>query len=324
MKNQTTTSMGSTFRYSLILIPVLFCLTNAKAQKRVQQFDLNKRTSAFEENKGQIKSDISGDVPRYSGYSQGVKSLYYPNKLQFQFLKFTPVEKGQHGQGKSEIAADISMQLINANPYPQIIAEDKNSGYANYYFGENSEAILKIASYKKLTYKNIYNGIDMVLLPSPHGIKYSFVIHPGANAADIKLQWQGLDKINALPDGGLAYSVSGISFNESKPYTYNAEGKNIQTETSINGNTIGYALGSYDKTSTITIDPTLDWATYFGSSGNDGINEMANDTTDHYYLMGNWNSFPFFAKFNLAGSLDWINYYSGTLNDMFVEKMAIY
>src|SRR5581483_11688863 len=93
---------------------------------------------------------------------------------------------------------------------------------------------------------------------------------------------------------------------------------------------IGFALGSYDPTLPLVIDPEVNYATFFGGTGADRGNGIAVDSFGNAYVTGTTSSldFPqalplfgpipngvfdvFVAKLNAAGSgFDYSTYFGG-------------
>jgi hypothetical protein len=83
----------------------------------------------------------------------------------------------------------IDFDLLNANPNPEIEASEPSSDYLNYYTtGTPLNGIREVRQFQRVTYKSIYPGIDLEFVTTPEGrYKYNFVIHPGGNISDIKL-----------------------------------------------------------------------------------------------------------------------------------------
>jgi hypothetical protein len=53
---------------------------------------------------------------------------------------------------------------------------------------------------------------------------------------------------------------------------------------------IGFALGTYNATQPLVIDPTLDYSTYWGAVGCDGAYHIALDSNNNVYITGTTNS----------------------------------
>jgi hypothetical protein len=96
----------------------------------------------------------------------------------------------------------ITMQWVGANKNVQIIKEEKTSDYHTY--GLLTE---KVYGYKKITYKNLYDGIDLVynfINNNKAGIEYSLHIKAGADISQVKMSYAGdVKKISINKEGNL-------------------------------------------------------------------------------------------------------------------------
>ena len=82
----------------------------------------------------------------------------------------------------------ITMEWLNANPGVKIISEDSAHGYRTYGLMQE-----KAFAYKRITYKEIYPGVDLVYSLNQkraEGFEYSLVIKSGADLNGIKMVWQ--------------------------------------------------------------------------------------------------------------------------------------
>src|SRR6185503_19486367 len=91
----------------------------------------------------------------------------------------------------------VDVELRFTNPEATMIAEDPNSDFLNYYTSDlHPEGITGVRHFKKVTYKNIYNNIDLVFKNTPErGVEYDFIVHPGGDPDDIVLEYSGQNEI---------------------------------------------------------------------------------------------------------------------------------
>ncbi len=91
----------------------------------------------------------------------------------------------------------IDVQFIGANPNPEIVAEEMMPDYLNYFLAYTPvNGITRVKQYNKITYKNLYPNIDLVMIAVPAqnsqgSLAYDFVVHPGGNVNDIKYRYYG-------------------------------------------------------------------------------------------------------------------------------------
>lgn len=242
----------------------------------------------------------------------------------------------------------VDIQLINANPLPEIVAENKSSAYikcSDTQSGQSRQAHF----YRRVYYRNIYPNIDLVFdskdTDGKAGFEYYFIVKPGGNPSAIRLRYNGAP--SALHDNRIRLQLSKHTIEEKIPASFlcNAKapdlsmlrqqpGIKIQYR-QIDGHTYGFRLPSYDKTKTLVIDPTPDliWGTYYGGNNNDwgycitldptgnvivgGASDNANLATAGAYqetFMGFTDAIV--GKFTAGGQLLWLTYYGGEYQEV--------
>jgi hypothetical protein len=225
----------------------------------------------------------------------------------------------------------MEMVFLNASQSPKVIAEQQQGNYNNYYLARCPNGITT-HSYNKLTYKNIYPNIDLVLSAKAAGMEYSFVVYPGGDVNDIKIQWNGVDSIRRL-DGGIRYANELGYLWEGGLRSYAGNGEVNCTE-KIQDNLVSFKVKGYDKSQVLVIDPTLAWSTYYGGSNGETSYGVSLDKQNNIFITGytssssgiattgayqtslNGNSDVFIAKFSSKDSLLWASYYGGNSNDL--------
>lgn len=303
---------------------------------------------SFEENKGQLADEngvVLKDV-RYFGRDKDVAIYLRKNKISFVFSKTETKNEfslseitGKTNNGDDEkinvSAARMDMEIAGANEDLKIIAESPLVNYNNYYLSNCQDGILNSANYKKLTYKDIYPNIDLVLYAKNGGLKYEFVVFPGGNPNIIKLDWKGTSNIETLANGGIIYNNLLGNLKESKPYIYQNNGEvSGNFKFSKDDNYVGFQIGNYNKNEKLVIDPLLTWATYYGGTGNSQIWGVTTDPDSNVYVTGFTSSYSaiatsgafqtthggatmdvFIVKFNNKGVRQWGTYYGGSGDD---------
>jgi hypothetical protein len=100
----------------------------------------------------------------------------------------------------------IGITWTNADPAVQVAAEGMAEGYFNHQVKENGQSysIDGARGYTKLSYKNLYPQIDLVFEFHPQdGIKYTIIVHPGGNPAQVQLLYSGMKRLNLSLGGDL-------------------------------------------------------------------------------------------------------------------------
>jgi gliding motility-associated-like protein len=218
-----------------------------------------------------------------------------------------PEEEIEHKKIVTDRA--ITMEWIGANSNVEIIQEEKTYDYHTY--GLIRE---KAYGYKKITYKNLYNGIDLLysfINNSKIGFEYSLHVAAGADISQIKMQYGGdVTKIKTNKHGNLIIESDIDGIEETIPVSYYASNTTdkIRTEFAISKNEVRFHFKeSYDNTKPIIIDP------FISSAGNlDGVNagkakDIDFDYAGNVYVTGGGDphSNHRLAKYSTNGILQW-------------------
>jgi hypothetical protein len=229
----------------------------------------------------------------------------------------------------------MDMTLAQANLNPLITTEGRSNDYVNYY---NKQA-LDVHQYSKITYHDVYPGIDWAIYTSNGEVKYDFIVKPGADPSLIKLEFTHQEELGMDKSGGFTLKNRMGSISEKKPVSFQ-DGKEIETAFMLKDNFISFALEEYSSSSTLVIDPAMVWSTYYGGSDYEGyLPNMGSaiDASGNVYIAGTTSSSSgigsggyqntfggynaplslyggdgYLVKFNSSGVRQWATYYGGT------------
>ena len=128
-----------------------------------------------------------------------------------------------HGQAYRET-------FVNADPEVTCIGSAPVEYYANYFIGNDSKRwASNVPLYHVVTYKNLYQGIDLTAYSEVSELTYDFTVSPRADADAIQLSYDGLADGLYLADGNLVLKTSIGDNVEEKPYAYQViEGKTVE------------------------------------------------------------------------------------------------
>jgi len=211
-------------------------------------------------------------------------------------------------------------------------------GYNNYYLPTCPDGALNVLSYEEVTFKNLYEGIDLKWYSNEGALEYDFIVSPNTDYSQIKWEIQGAEEIAIGQEGQLIISTPLGKIEEQAPIAYQGE-QEVEVEWALTENQVGFSVKDYNKDLTLRIDPLVRaWGTYYGGSsdeytnfktfeidggGNpyicgytDSPNNIASSGAHQTTYGGGGLLDAFVVKFNSSGVRQWGTYYGGSGNDV--------
>jgi hypothetical protein len=243
----------------------------------------------FEENRGQFAGEF-----KYSGRGPGYSVLLNANSAVLKFQNET-----------------LALKLMGADPDASIRGLDALPGQANYFSGRKEDWITGISMHRRIEALDVYPGIDVMYYGNQGRLEYDFLVHSGASAETIRLDFDGASDAVLNGNGDLVLTVNHREIRQPRPTVFqDVDGKRV----SVDGEyaqrpdrTIGFLIGAYDHSRTLVIDPQLSFSLYLGDLNySHGI---AVDPSGNTYICGEtvdpWNDSSrnaFVAKINAEGT----------------------
>ena len=311
----------------------------------------------FVENRGQLDS-------RVDYYIQGRdKTIYFtPGGVTFALRspdRQTPREESfvsdisyRHDSrlaGKASGAKArrwvVKLDFVGANPDVRPRGENPTSAVVSYFKGPSEDWNVGLPTYAGLVYEDLWPGIDLVYRGALNRLKYTFLVHPGADPDQIRLEYRGAE-VKLDSQGQLWVSTPAGGFEDEKPMAYQGTEGNrqdvaaayvLEGKTGAEGQVYGFRLGAFDPSRLLVLDPViLVYAGYIGGTADDRGQGIAVDAAGNAYVTGFTDSpeasFPltvgpdlthnsgvrcdaFVAKVNADGTLAYAGYIGGTADD---------
>jgi len=238
----------------------------------------------FEPNRGQVAPEV-----QFLSRGPGYALFLTPGEAVLE------LNKGKSADGNST----LRMKLVGADAAAKVAGDTPLPGTVNYFIGNDTKKWqTAIQTYKRVQYTGVYPGIDLVYYGNQRELEYDFVVAPQADAKQIGLSFTGATpRIDAA--GDLVLPVGSRDARFHKPVVYQMVGGNkvsVEGRYEIADGKVGFALGSYDHTRSLVIDPVLSYLTYIGGSANDLINGIAIDTAGSAYIVGTSSSIDYPTK----------------------------
>lgn len=320
-------------------IVLLLCLFSAGAVAREADnapVAVKGTPLTFLQNNGQV-TDQYGHARNDIGFAvttQGINAYIGAGAIHYQWCKAGYEKPSSRSHEVDIYRMDMVLEGANTKVKPEV--EGKQSYYERYYKPGHMDGIMA-AAFSKITYRDIYPNIDWVIYTHNGQLKYDFIVHAGGNASAIKLRYDGSTGFAVVNDGIQIHNPRG-SITEHTPYAYDAAtGKQVDSRFHYADNHLSFEVAEHSGT--VVIDPAIDWATYFGSTGDDYGHTVATDSASYVYLSGTTKSSgiattgayqttfnssgnydAFVAKFDKTGVKQWATYFGGSGDDDFFSS----
>jgi gliding motility-associated-like protein len=220
----------------------------------------------FIPNKGQWDKEVI-----YRADVGGGRVFFGKDWMRYAFIDSKQIRAIHTGQriGEGLISQAVFMDYIGSSNHILIEEEKPSIEHYNFYTSNDPKKwATNLKSFRKLTYKNLFQGIDLKIESRDEAIKYTYIVQPGSSPSDIKYKITGADKIEVL-NNELHIFTSLNQLIDQGLFAYQIiEGKqhSVPCKFNIEGNVINFTLPTgYDPSLPLIIDPTFIFATYSGS-----------------------------------------------------------
>ena len=190
----------------------------------------------------------------------------------------------------------------------------------------------RAAPLSQVIYPNLWDGVTLTYdAPSGAVVRSTYRVEPYADAGSIRLRYNGPVAVQA--DGSLCVSFRSGTVNESAPLAWQErDGKRAPVRIAFaphENAEVTFAVGEYDRSEPLFIDPTLTWNTFLGGGAQDEGFGLAVDAIGNVYVAGystaTWGSpvsayhggaEAFLAKLDSNGNLTWNTFIGGNGDEL--------
>ncbi len=210
-------------------------------------------------------------------------------------------------------SAALRMKLRGANRDADIVGADELLGKANYFIGNDpTKWRTNVSTYAKVRVCDLYPGVDLMYYGHQGQLEYDFIVAPGADPNQIRLDINGARKLRINPQGDLIMQTGAGEVRLQKPELYQykwpvdddeprfereAAKTHVDGHFRIRGkNEVVFVAEAYDRSKPLIIDPNLLYSTFLGGSANDAGASIAVDSSGNAYVTGGTISADFPTK----------------------------
>ena len=246
---------------------------------------LQSSTADFVENIGQWDSDI-----RYLYRTSGANVAFTDQGL--SFIGFRP------GADETDLLAEAVNVHFDGAQTVTPVGLDRTPGRFNYHVGSDAARWVNGAhGYATVAYEGLYDGIDLLVSGSRSNLKYEYHVAAGADPADIVVRYDGAEDVYLDESGALHVDLGEGELIDDAPIAYqDIDGVRVAVDSAFaigDGGAVSFALGAYDPSAELVIDPSLAWGAYIGGNGiysGEETRDVALDANRCVYAVGQTNS----------------------------------
>ncbi|WP_138477450.1 gliding motility-associated C-terminal domain-containing protein [Dyadobacter bucti] len=283
--------MRETLQSILLLILIFLCGAGSKVRAGGMYFI---------ENKGQWEKEILFRAEIPGGFlflkkQSIVYVLYNASEVSARHAGRpvkTALAKGNVLFKETISAHGVEVQFQNASQTVTYKANKEVKTRFNYFLGKDPTGWSgNVKGYEEIRYQNLYDGIDMRIYMHRFTLKYEFIVHPQADASQIRMKYSGTDDISLSEKGQVVVKTSVGQFKEAEPYSFQSVAgrtKDVASRFALSpDHTASFVLPQgYNKSETLTIDPELIFSTYSGSGSDNWGHTATYDEEGNLYSGG--------------------------------------
>jgi len=230
------------------------------------------------------------------------------------------------GQGEvistAEPVSVITVSYTGSNPSLTVVPEDELAGKANFLLGNDEEKwVTGVPMYASVRYDGLYDGVSLVYHGGPGILKREFMVAPGADPSVIVMKYDGQEGLSVDESGALLVTTAAGIFFETPPVCYQmSDGRQVDIPCSYvidEDGVVTFAVGAFDMTLPLIIDPEYDFSTYLGGTQDDKGAGIGMDDWGNVYVVGSTQS----TQFPLSNGAIYQEHLNGSW-DIFVTKFG--
>lgn len=160
-----------------------------------------------------------------------------------------------------------------------VVGQEVQAGYYNFFIGQDTDKWANnVNAYGAVRYADIWDNVGMRVYNSNDLLKYDFLVAPGADVSQVKLQYEGATPL-LQDDGSILLETSVGDVIEQAPFAYQMNGTDlveVPCSYVIEGGILQFAFPEgYDESKQLVIDPIVIASTLSGTSGSQNYGHSA-------------------------------------------------
>jgi hypothetical protein len=217
-------------------------------------------------------------------------------------------------RGSSE--QSVRFRPVDPDPGATLESGAAVAEHVSYHVGTARYPDLAVSH--EVVYRDLWPGIDLVFRGRGADLEYELHVAPGADPSRIRLAYDGGGELSVGHDGDLRLDTALGSLSAARPQSSQVhDGRRV----AVDGRyaldpatgTFGFALGAFDRSRALVVDPGPRYSTLIGGRANDFGIDVAVDRKGNAYFTGQTMSDDFLSTVGLVDR--------GAGADAFVAKL---
>ncbi len=313
MKRGTTITITAAFFLLLIVssyLPLCISTTDSNIECSMPVNKSNKKLPLsygfFTENMGQWNSEILFladtsfghvgfgrgavyyDLIRFEGQADTMRSIAN-DRVMLDGVK-------RENEDLPEFERNIVKLSFDGSNNVHPIATEPLEYKSNFFVGNDpADWVTGVKNYRKVVYEDLWEGIDIVYYIDPNGLKYDFILHPGADPDLIQIAVEGHSALTLENNALMIDTPLGVPLMDGGLDIFYADAPREQIGGRyklLDDKTYTFILGPYDTTRQLVIDPLI-YSTFIGGYKQESGMCVAVDADGNAFIGGTTKSMDF-------------------------------
>jgi hypothetical protein len=172
-------------------------------------------------------------------------------------------------QAQDKTGNVVRLHFLGASPQTTIEGTDKQPGISNYFSGSDpAKWQTRVPHFARVTYRQLYPGIDVVFYFRAGQLEYDFQVQPGADPGVMRVRIEGAETL--LTGQGDAVISSGhtelLKIRQPHAYQPRLDGRSVPAKYVLRHGELSVVLGHYDRSQELVVDPALAFSIFLGAN----------------------------------------------------------
>ncbi len=158
--------------------------------------------------------------------TEAVLRVQKPRILKVERSEKDPTQANDGPDANVREGTVLRLKMLGANTAPKVEGNEELPGKVNYFIGnDHAKWRRNIPTYRRVYFKEVYPGIDVVYYGIQRELEYDLVVAPGANPKLIRFSVEGADRIRLDKTGRLLLGLKCGEVSLNKPAIYQLDEK---------------------------------------------------------------------------------------------------